>query len=79
MIDHTDLELRFAAHEARVGRVNRDGWTRQVSVSGGDTHQQETAGSARMMLGSALGRVRTWLHGTASSDPSNPMAVRHIR
>ncbi len=34
MIDHTDLDIRYAAHAARVGRVNREGWKRPTATSG---------------------------------------------
>ena len=34
MFDVTPLDVRFAEHERRVDRVNRDGWTRGVPAAG---------------------------------------------
>ena len=74
MIDHTDLELRLAAHEARVGRVNRDGWMRQVSAPGSGTRQQATVvGSGRHQLGGAVVRIGKWLRGVPFTEAIEPV------
>ena len=60
MIDHTELELRLAAHEARVGRANRDGWMRQSSAPIGDNRAQGmriVAPAARRQLGMTIMRI----------------------
>jgi hypothetical protein len=30
MIDRTDLDLRYAAHAARMARIDREGWQRSA-------------------------------------------------
>ena len=74
MINHTDMELRFAAHETRVGRANRDGWMRQVSAPDSGTRQQTTViGSGRQQLGSAVVRIGKWLRGVPFTEAIEPV------
>ena len=59
MINHTDLELRFAEHWVRVDRINRHGW-QQASVPTGDNRAQGmriVAPAARRQLGMAIVRI----------------------
>jgi hypothetical protein len=77
VITLTDLDLRFADHAARVGWVERDGWTREVSVTIRDHRTHELSpviGSTRRYLGGALVRVGVRLQGPPVAHAADPAA-----
>jgi hypothetical protein len=78
VIDLTDLDLRYADHAVRVGRVGREGWMREASVptGGSRTWGMATAvGLVRRHLGGALVRIGVRLQETPAGGTADPAAA----
>ena len=78
MVNLTDLDLRYAVHAARVGRVGREGWRREASLPTGGNRAHALAtvvGSMRRHIGGALVRVGERLRETPAGHAANPAAA----
>lgn len=67
MINLTDMDYRFAIHEARVKRIGAHGWKWEVQEAATARHRRSMTTITRQVrrnLGEALVLVGGWVGGT---------------
>jgi hypothetical protein len=78
VINLTDLDVRYADHDARIERVNREGWLRNLSTATGASRTRRVAngvGTVRRHLGGVLVRVGVRLQGSSVAQAADSAAA----
>jgi hypothetical protein len=75
MINLADIEERHLNHQARIARVNRDGWIQEAAKSSRASRPRvatEAGHSLRRTIGHAVVQCGEWLQGTPDVESTSP-------